>query len=88
VLSALSAPADETSRRGPNARWRTTRAPAPPVLEVTKVESSLGALFWLTPTFLARAIAGPVGYASDPKVCLSATPATLIGAVDGVGDRM
>jgi hypothetical protein len=30
----------------------------------------------------------PVGYASDPKRLLSATPATLIGAVDGVGDRI
>jgi hypothetical protein len=47
---------------------------------VAKVKSPLGSLL--------TAIAGPVGYASDPKAYLSATPATPIGAVDGVGDRM
>jgi len=35
---------------------------------------------------LAGAI-GPVGYASDTNASRSATPATPIGAVDGVGDR-
>jgi hypothetical protein len=30
---------------------------------------------------------GPVGYASDPKRLLSATPSTPIGYVDGVTDR-
>jgi len=29
----------------------------------------------------------PVGYASDLGCCLSTTPSTLIGAVDGVVDR-
>jgi hypothetical protein len=30
---------------------------------------------------------GPVSYANDPRRLLSATPATPIGAVAGVGDR-
>jgi hypothetical protein len=34
-----------------------------------------------------RPPAQPVGYANDTKPNLSATPATPIGAVDGVGDR-
>ena len=34
-----------------------------------------------------RALATAVGYASDTNADLSATPATPIGAVDGVGDR-
>jgi hypothetical protein len=35
----------------------------------------------------SRGSSPAVGYASDPKPELSATPATPIGDVDGVGDR-
>ena len=39
------------------------------------------------PRPVSRAPVVPVTYASDMKRDLSATPATLIGAVTGVGDR-
>src|SRR5580692_8395821 len=35
-----------------------------------------------------RCACGPVGYATDRTVVLSATPSTPVGAVDGVGDRL
>ena len=40
------------------------------------------------PTYATDPIADPVDYASDTKRDLSPTPATLIGDVDGVGDRL